>query len=203
MIQTAGQRPNPNRHRSFFDIAAAGSRHRLPRPRPDPGQPRRGPARLQRRHRRRRGLRAALPRPAHRRRTCPTRVARSYYGGAWSADSPSFFYTVHDEAYRPHQVWRHRLGTDRRRRRARAGGAGRAVRAGPARSPAAATWCVICEREPVDRARPGWSTPHAPESPPRSVGGRRHGVRLPRRARRRPTATGCWWSPTTTPSSSG
>ena len=42
----------------------------------------------------------------------PDRIARSYYGGAWSADSQWFFYTVHDEAYRPCQVWRHRLGTD-------------------------------------------------------------------------------------------
>lgn len=38
-------------------------------------------------------------------------IARSYYGGAWSADSQTFFYTVHDEAYRPYQVWRHRIGT--------------------------------------------------------------------------------------------
>ena len=38
-------------------------------------------------------------------------IPRSYYGGAWSADSAHFFYTVHDHAYRPHQVWRHRLGT--------------------------------------------------------------------------------------------
>ena len=45
----------------------------------------------------------------------PTCVARTYYGGAWSADSASFFYMVHDDAYRPHQVWRHQLGTDRRR----------------------------------------------------------------------------------------
>jgi oligopeptidase B len=42
----------------------------------------------------------------------PDRIARSYYGGAWSADSQWFFYTVHDDAYRPFQVWRHRLGTD-------------------------------------------------------------------------------------------
>jgi oligopeptidase B len=41
----------------------------------------------------------------------PDVVARTYYGGAWSADSSTFFYTVHDHAYRPHQVWRHRLGT--------------------------------------------------------------------------------------------
>jgi oligopeptidase B len=38
-------------------------------------------------------------------------VSRTYYSGAWSADSSSFFYTVHDEKYRPHQVWRHRIGT--------------------------------------------------------------------------------------------
>jgi oligopeptidase B len=38
-------------------------------------------------------------------------VERSYYGGAWSADSGTFFYTVHDDVYRPYQVWRHRIGT--------------------------------------------------------------------------------------------
>ena len=38
-------------------------------------------------------------------------VPRSYYTGAWSADSSTFFYTVHDEMYRPYQVWRHRLGS--------------------------------------------------------------------------------------------
>ncbi len=38
-------------------------------------------------------------------------IPRSYYEGAWSADSSTFFYTVHDDAYRPYQVWRHRLGT--------------------------------------------------------------------------------------------
>jgi oligopeptidase B len=42
----------------------------------------------------------------------PDRIPRSYYGGAWSADSSWFFYTVHDQAYRAWQVWRHRLGTD-------------------------------------------------------------------------------------------
>jgi oligopeptidase B len=42
----------------------------------------------------------------------PDRVPRSYYGGAWTGDSRWFFYTVHDDAYRPYQVWKHRLGTD-------------------------------------------------------------------------------------------
>jgi oligopeptidase B len=39
------------------------------------------------------------------------RVGRTYYGGAFTADGSAFYYTVHDEAYRPFQVWRHRLGT--------------------------------------------------------------------------------------------
>jgi oligopeptidase B len=38
-------------------------------------------------------------------------VPRSYYTGAWSADSRAFLYTVHDEAYRPFQVRCHVLGT--------------------------------------------------------------------------------------------
>jgi oligopeptidase B len=42
----------------------------------------------------------------------PERIARTYYGGAWSADGRHFFYTVVDHVYRPHQVWRHTLGTD-------------------------------------------------------------------------------------------
>jgi oligopeptidase B len=38
-------------------------------------------------------------------------IPRSYYGCAWSADSATVLYTVHDAAFRPHQVWRHRIGT--------------------------------------------------------------------------------------------
>lgn len=38
-------------------------------------------------------------------------VPRCYYGGAWSADSRHFFYTVHDAAYRPYRVFRHEVGT--------------------------------------------------------------------------------------------
>lgn len=37
------------------------------------------------------------------------RVAHSV---VWAADSATVYYTVQDEAQRPHQVWRHRLGTD-------------------------------------------------------------------------------------------
>ena len=39
------------------------------------------------------------------------RIERTYYGLAWAADSRSLLYVVTDEAYRPHQVWRHELGT--------------------------------------------------------------------------------------------
>lgn len=44
----------------------------------------------------------------------PDIVLRTYEGGAWSADSTTFFYTVHDDLYRPYQVWRHTIGTDTR-----------------------------------------------------------------------------------------
>ena len=46
-------------------------------------------------------------------RDLPDTTPRSYYGGAWSSDSATFFYTVHDDLYRPYQVWRHRIGTTR------------------------------------------------------------------------------------------
>jgi oligopeptidase B len=39
-------------------------------------------------------------------------IESTYYGGAWSADSSTFFYTRVDHVYRPHQVWRHELGCD-------------------------------------------------------------------------------------------
>jgi protease II len=42
------------------------------------------------------------------------RIGRTYYGLAWSADSRTLFYVVTDEVYRPHEVWRHRVGTDPR-----------------------------------------------------------------------------------------
>ena len=35
-----------------------------------------------------------------------------YYGSAWSKDGSTFFYTRPDEAMRPYQVWRHRLGSE-------------------------------------------------------------------------------------------
>jgi len=101
-------------------------------------------------------------------------VPRSYYGGAWSADSAWFFYTVHDEAYRPHEVWRHRLGTpveddvrvlvepDERfeltLRQSRSGDA------------------ILVLAESRDTGESWAVDAHSPESPARSVGGRRAGV---------------------------
>ena len=51
-----------------------------------------------------RDLRTGRDRPDH--------VGRSYYSGAWAADSRSFFYVEHDHLYRPFRVLRHVLGTD-------------------------------------------------------------------------------------------
>jgi oligopeptidase B len=44
--------------------------------------------------------------------SAPETVPDIGYGLAWSADSTVVFYTRLDEAMRPHQLWRHRLGTD-------------------------------------------------------------------------------------------
>ena len=77
----------------------------------DPGQPRRGrcsPIPSTTTATRSTRCASATSRPAT---TSPRWSPRSYYGGAWSADSQWFFYTVHDAAYRPFQIWRHRLGT--------------------------------------------------------------------------------------------
>jgi oligopeptidase B len=41
----------------------------------------------------------------------PERIEGTYYGLAWSADSRSLLYVVTDARYRPHEVWRHALGT--------------------------------------------------------------------------------------------
>ncbi|GAA1942469.1 S9 family peptidase [Nocardioides marmoribigeumensis] len=43
----------------------------------------------------------------------PDRLDDIGYGATWDLSGEHLFYTVVDEAWRPHQVWRHRLGTDR------------------------------------------------------------------------------------------
>ncbi len=104
----------------------------------------------------------------------PDEVPRSYYGGAWSADSGTFFYTVHDQAYRPFQVWRHALGSsydedvlvleepDERFelnvRATRSGG------------------LVVLWSEDRDTSEVWVLDASQPTVPPRSVGGRRPGV---------------------------
>ncbi|HYJ67162.1 MAG TPA: S9 family peptidase [Nocardioidaceae bacterium] len=41
----------------------------------------------------------------------PDEVPNTFYGGTWSLDASTFFYVTVDDAWRPHRVWRHRLGT--------------------------------------------------------------------------------------------
>ena len=42
----------------------------------------------------------------------PESVPETGYGLAWSAAADFVFYVRLDEAQRPHQLWRHQLGTD-------------------------------------------------------------------------------------------
>ena len=42
----------------------------------------------------------------------PEAIPGTYYGVAWASDNRTVFYTTLDDAQRPWQVWRHRLGTD-------------------------------------------------------------------------------------------
>jgi len=44
-------------------------------------------------------------------RDLPDEIDDVSYGSAWSADGGTFFYTRHDAAMRPFEVWRHRLGS--------------------------------------------------------------------------------------------
>lgn len=101
-------------------------------------------------------------------------VPRTYYGGAWSADSSTFFYTVHDQMYRPHEVWRHRIGTpaeedvlvlsepdQRFELHLRASRSVEAILILSESRDTSESWVVDARR---------------PESPARSIGGRRPGV---------------------------
>jgi oligopeptidase B len=104
----------------------------------------------------------------------PDRVTRSYYTGAWSADSRDFLYTVHDDAYRAHQVFRHRLGTDPaddvlvvEEPDARFELSVRATRSGD---------LLLVTSESRSTSEVWVVDAGAPASPARSVGGRRHGV---------------------------
>ncbi|BCJ65241.1 S9 family peptidase [Polymorphospora rubra] len=41
----------------------------------------------------------------------PDEVPDTFYGSAWSADGSTLFYLTVDEAWRPHRVWRHTVGS--------------------------------------------------------------------------------------------
>lgn len=42
----------------------------------------------------------------------PEVIGRTYTGSAWSSDSKYLFYLVPDHVNRPHQLWRHRVGSE-------------------------------------------------------------------------------------------
>jgi oligopeptidase B len=42
----------------------------------------------------------------------PDQVAATFYGATWDLTGTHLFYTTVDDAWRPHKIWRHRLGTD-------------------------------------------------------------------------------------------
>ncbi|MGC4112584.1 MAG: prolyl oligopeptidase family serine peptidase [Nocardioides sp.] len=104
----------------------------------------------------------------------PDRIPRSYYGCAWSADSRDLFYTVHDDAYRPYLVYRHRLGTDAaddvlvlEEPDPRFELDVRATRSGD---------LVVISSESRSTSEVWVVDARAPETAARPVGGRRHGV---------------------------
>ncbi|MEU8004995.1 S9 family peptidase [Catellatospora sp. NPDC049111] len=41
----------------------------------------------------------------------PDRIEGAFYGSAWSVDGTQLFYLTVDEAWRPHRVWRHAVGS--------------------------------------------------------------------------------------------
>ena len=43
--------------------------------------------------------------------TRPDEIPHVFYGSAWSTDASALFYLTVDDAWRPHQVWRHTIGT--------------------------------------------------------------------------------------------
>ena len=105
----------------------------------------------------------------------PDEVPRTYYGGAWSADSRWFFYTVHDAAYRPFQVWRHRVGSEvtddvlvAEEPDERFELLVRGTRSGD--------WVVVAS-ESNTTAEVWLVDAHDPEAPLRRAGGRRDGIR--------------------------
>ena len=112
MIQRAGQRPNPNRHRCFFDISRARSRDRLPRRRPDAWSARTrtcSPTASTPTATRSSSCASATCAPG---RTCPTGspAATTAGPGAPTRSGSSTPCTTRPTGRA--RCWRHRLGTD-------------------------------------------------------------------------------------------
>ena len=176
----------------------------LRRARPDPGQPGRPAAGLLGGHRRRRGLPAAASATWTAARTWPTRCRAATTAAPGAPTRTHFFYTVHDEAYRPHEVRRHALGTPPDEDVVGARRAGRAVRAQRCGPPAAAARADALAGQP--RHQRGLGARRRRDRPRRrgrSAGAVRASSTTPS-TRCCPTAgTRCCWSPTTTRPSSG
>ncbi|CAA9348484.1 MAG: Protease II [uncultured Nocardioidaceae bacterium] len=104
----------------------------------------------------------------------PDDLPRTYFGGAWGAGSDSFLYTVHDDSYRPFQVWRHRIGTaaDEDELLLEEGDPRFELRLRQCRTGRLA---VIWARSP-DTTEVWTVDTTDPTAAPRSVGGRREGV---------------------------
>jgi len=58
------------------------------------------------------GFRSLVDRASSTASAAPEQVAETGYGLAWSKHSSVVFYVRLDESMRPHQLWRHHLGTD-------------------------------------------------------------------------------------------
>lgn len=102
-------------------------------------------------------------------------IPRCYYGGAWTADSRAFLYTLHDDAYRPFQVWLHHLGRPDSEDELILEEPDEAfeINVRSCRSGQA----IIAWSESNSTSECWWIDPADPSAPPRSIGGRRHGVR--------------------------
>lgn len=107
-------------------------------------------------------------------RDLPDVLPRCAPTGAWSADGSTYLYVVHDDTWRQHQVWRHRLGTS-------ASADVLVLEDGDAKFEvdvhATRTGdLLVLYSENRDTSEVWVLDAHEPSSPPRSVGGRRRGV---------------------------
>ena len=146
------------------------------------------PARLLHRRRRRRALHAAGQGPRHRRAARRRDRRTSATACAWSLDGRYVFYTTVDDAWRPDKVWRHRLGTPGRGRRAGLPRARRAV-LGRAWAAPAATGSSSSRAAPRLTTEIRLLDADDPAGEPRVVAAAPRGRRVRRRARASATRT--------------